>query len=336
MLDDKKLRKDPDTDKPIGIIGLGIMGGEMAETLLGNGKAVVGYDVAAAARQRLRRAGGTCLPSAGEVAASTDMVIVSLSTVAALDATIREIAAARRPPGAQRLVVLETSTLPLDDKLRARDALRRAGATLLDCPISGTAARMKERAWTIYCSGARQAIRRVRPILRLFTDNVPDVGAFGNGTRMKFVANHMVAILNVATAESLTLARKLGLDPQQVLELFGPSQVIGTGVMRLRAPFMIRREYSPPTMRVGVWQKDMQVIGDMARSVDCPTPLFSACVPVYHAAMAQGREDQDTASVSEVLCGLAGIAAHERRGTASSAGAQAGAAVRSKRRRAGA
>lgn len=292
---------------PVGIIGLGIMGGEMAETLLRSGQAVVGYDIAPATKQRLRKAKGRVLASATAVAEEADVVIVSLSTSEALRATVDALLAARRRPQAERLVVIESSTLPLDDKLTARKQLQRAGITLLDCPISGTAARMKARAWTVYCSGSKASIRRVQPLLRTFTDNVPDVGTFGNGTRMKFAANHLVAIYNVACAESITLARKLGLDPQQVLDLFGPSPVIGTGVMRLRTPFMIRRQYTPATMKVAVWQKDMQVIGDMAKSVDCPTPLFSACVPIYNAAMAQGRAEEDTASVSEVLSGMAGI-----------------------------
>jgi putative dehydrogenase len=141
----------------------------------------------------------------------------------------------------------------------------------------------------------------------VFTDNVPHVGAFANGTRMKFAANHLVAIYNVACAEVVTLARKMGLDPQQMLDQFGPSPVIGTGVMRLRMPFMIKREYQPATMKVEVWQKDMQVIGDMAKSVDCPTPLFDACRAIYTAAMAQGLAQHDTASVAEVLGAMAGM-----------------------------
>ena len=184
---------------------------------------------------------------------------------------------------------------------------------VLDCPISGTAQRLEQRAWTIYCSGSRAGYKQVAPLLAVFTDSVPYVGIFGNGTKMKFAANHLVAIYNVACAESVTLARKMGLDLKDMLALFGPSPVIGTGVMRLRMPFMIDRQYLPATMKVEVWQKDMQVIGDMAKSVDCPTPLFSACVPIYNAAMAQGLGLEDTASVSEVLAGMAGIAPRKAR-----------------------
>ena len=78
-------------------------------------------------------------------------------------------------------------------------------------------------------------------------------------------------------------------------------------VMRLRMPFMIQRRNSPPTMKVEVWQKDMQVIGDMAKSVHCPTPLFNASAAIYTAAMAQGLAQEDTASTSEVLAGMAGL-----------------------------
>ena len=303
----------------IGVVGLGIMGSAMAEELLKRGYEVVGYDVLAPACQRFKKAGGRPLASATAVAEASAIVIVSLSTAAALTETVNKLVLAAPRAKGQGLVVIETSTLTLDDKLAARQALSRVGMSVLDCPISGTAVRMKERAWTVFCSGTKTAYQKVAPRLKSFTDNVPYVGAYGNGTKMKFAANHLVAIYNVACAESVTLARKMGLDPQDVLNLFGSSPVIGTGVMRLRMPFMIRGEHTPATMKVEVWQKDMQVIGDMAKSVDCPTPLFSACVPIYSAAMAQGLGQHDTASVSEVLGGMAGLPSPHRARTAAAA-----------------
>ena len=299
--------------KPVvGIVGLGIMGGAMAEALRAQGYEVTGYDVAQAPQERLARAGGRPLASATAVAESADVVIVSVATSAALADAAAKIAAARRVSGAPRLVVIETSTLPVADKEAAFVQLAAAGAGVLDCPISGTAVRMKERAWTIFVSGDAADHERVRPILAVFADNAPYVGAYGNGTKMKFIANHLVAIYNVAYGETMTFARKMGLDPQQVWDLFAQSPVIGTGVFKLRGKMMVERRYSPPTMKVEVWQKDMQVIGDMAKSVDCPTPLFTACMPVYTAAMAQGLAQQDTASVCEVFGRAAGIPPADR------------------------
>lgn len=291
----------------IGVIGLGIMGGAMAEALRAGAYKVVGYDVRAQPRRRLKNAGGQPLRSSTAVAASADVLITSLATVAALDDAAEKIAAANRPRNRPGLIVIETSTLPIEDKQRALRRLQGAGITLLDCPISGTAVRMKQGAWTIFVSGAAAACKRAKPIFEVFTRNAPYVGAFGNGMRMKFIANHMVAILNVAVAESLTFARKMGLDPQQVWELFAASPIIGTGIYKLRGKFMVDRRYLPATMKVEVWQKDMRVIGDMAKAVACPTPLFAACAPIYSAAMAQGLSQHDTASVCEVLGRMAGV-----------------------------
>jgi 3-hydroxyisobutyrate dehydrogenase-like beta-hydroxyacid dehydrogenase len=295
------------TQPAVGVLGLGIMGGAMAEALLAAGYEVFGYDPLASARQRLKKAGGQPLASGAAVARRAEVVIASLPTVAALDEVANGIVAGERPQRHPGLIVVETSTLPLADKARAMKHLQRAGITMLDCPISGTAVRMKQGAWTIFASGSRAAFKRASPILNVFTRNVPYVGRFGNGTKMKYVANHLVAIYNVAAAEAITLARKMGLDPQQVLDMFGASPVVGNGVLRLRGALMVARKYIPATMKVEVWQKDMQVIGDMAKSVACPTPLFTACVPVYDAAMAQGFAREDTAAVCEVLGMLAGI-----------------------------
>ena len=292
----------------IGIVGLGIMGSAMAEALIGAGYRVVGYDVQSKPRKRFKSIGGRCLSSSATVASSADVLITSLPSVAALDDFVEKIVQidARNRKSRPRLIVIETSTLPIVDKKRAMQRLKRDCITVLDCPISGTAKRMKEGGWTIFVSGSKTVCKSVSAILGVFTRNAPYVGAFGNGSKMKFIANHLVAIYNVAVGESLTFARKMGLDPQQVWNLFATSPVVGTGVFKLRGKFMVERKYLPATMKVEVWQKDMQVIGDMAKLVDCPTPLFTACVPIYNAAMARGLSQRDTASVCEVLDAMAG------------------------------
>ncbi|MCC7486472.1 MAG: NAD(P)-dependent oxidoreductase [Burkholderiales bacterium] len=302
-----------DADRPVlGMVGLGIMGGGMAEYLLAAGYTVYGFDPAPAARSRFEKLGGRVCDSATRVAERAGIVITSLATVAALEDAVERIARARRARGRPKLLVAETSTLPLADKERAGARLARAGMVTLDCPISGTAVRLKERAWTIYASGPRAAFDRVRPVFRVFTDNVEHVGRFGDGTRMKFVANHLVAILNVATAESLTFARRLGLDARKVHRLLGWSAVVGTGVYRLRGGLMVKRRYLPATMKVEVWQKDMRVIGDMARAADAPAPLFANCAALYNAAMALGLAQADSASVCEVFDAMTGARRRRR------------------------
>jgi len=188
------MRKDYSTTKTLGVVGLGIMGGAMAEALLGAGYAVCGYDPVTAAARRLKRAGGLPLASAAAVAERAGVLISSLPSSAALEDVVSRI------PGARARILIEMSTLPLADKERARRRLARAGIVALDCPVSGTAVRLKERTWTIFASGERRAFARARPVLRVLADHIPYVGAYGNGMRMKLVANHLVAILNVASA----------------------------------------------------------------------------------------------------------------------------------------
>src|SRR3954462_2290574 len=159
----------------VGVIGLGIMGGAMAEALLAAGHDVAGYDPAPAARRRLERAGGHALESSFAVAEGARVLIMSLPSSPALETTVSEIGragAGRRARG----IVVEMSTLPIADKRRAQTELAPTGWTMLDCPISGTAARLKDRDWMIFASGERRSCVRVRPLLRVFSAQVPFFG----------------------------------------------------------------------------------------------------------------------------------------------------------------
>ena len=294
----------PPASRRVGLIGLGTMGGIMARALVEAGHEVFGHDPSSACRARLRRHGGRALASNIEVARAAEVLICSLPSSAALHAVVADLEQAGAPGWKQ--LVIETSTLPLADKLAAAAALRRQGRQMVDAPISGTAMQQPQQVWIMYLSGTKAACREAAALARAFTLDAPQVGALGAGTKLKFAANHLVAIYNVAYAEMVTLCRRMGLDPAVALQHLGHSPYLGTGAMRLRVPFMIERRYEPATMKIALWQKDMQVIGEMARSLHCPTPLLDTCATVYTAAMAMGLGEADTASTAEVLGRMAG------------------------------
>ncbi len=286
----------------VGVVGLGIMGGAFAQNLAAAGWRVIGYDIAPARRRALAKKGIAIAADAGDVARNAETIILSLPKPAALISTVAAIAAARVP----RRVVIEASTFALEDKTAAEAALRKAGHVLLDCPVSGTGAQAKVKDIIVYASGGAGEIKRLRPLFAGFSRAVHDLGAFGNGSRMKYVANLLVAIHNVASAEAMVLGLKAGLPPRLVYEQIR----IGAGnsrVFELRAPMMVKDDYDDATMQLATWQKDMDVIGRFAQALGAPTPLFSATLPIYAAAMSAGRAAQDTAAVCAVLEAMAGM-----------------------------
>jgi L-threonate 2-dehydrogenase len=280
----------------VGMIGLGIMGSAMSASLLQAGFEVVGYDVLQRCRDEHQKAGGLLVADCAEVGARCETLITSLPSADALIEIAKELA---RSAGTLRAVV-ETSTLPISVKEQARQTLASREITLLDCPLSGTGAQARKKDLIVYASGDKQACASVAPILEGFARAHYYVGEFGAGSKMKFVANLLVAIHNVAAAEAMVMAMKSGLDPATVLKVI--TDGAGTSrMLEVRGPMMVNNDYSEATMKVQTWQKDMTIIGDFARKLECPTPLFSASAPIYTAAMAHGFGSADTGSVCAVL-----------------------------------
>jgi 3-hydroxyisobutyrate dehydrogenase-like beta-hydroxyacid dehydrogenase len=283
-------------DKTVGIVGLGIMGGAIARNLVDRGWRVIGFDTDAGKRAELAAANVIIADNVAQVARDAPVIMTSLPTPAAVETVAKAIADSGQSPR----IVIELSTLTLADKLRFEAILKRAGHIALDCPLSGTGAQARMRDLVVYASGDSAAIARCAGLFSDFAKQSADLGVFGNGSRMKFVANHLVAIHNVATAEAMILAERAGLDPKKVVEMVGPGAG-GSRMFQMRAPMMVEGKYEPATMKVSTWKKDMAIIADFADEVGCETPLFTLTQPVYTEAMAMGLGDQDTAAVFEVL-----------------------------------
>jgi L-threonate 2-dehydrogenase len=283
----------------VGVVGLGVMGSAMSGNLLAAGFTVVGYDVAPARMRAHAEAGGEVADSPSSVAESVDTVVLSLPSVAALEAVVAGDGGLSSI-GGRDVVVLETSTLPLDAKFWARDTLAPAGARVLDCPLSGTGAQARVKDVTVFVSGDESAATRVTLVLEGLARRHFYAGEFGNGSKLKYVANLLVTIHNLSTAEAFLLARRAGLDERLMLEAVGD----GAGSSRMfqvRGPLMAEGNYDDATMRVELFQKDIEIIRRFAHEVHSPTPLFTLSAQFYEAAMAQGRATQDPACMLAVL-----------------------------------
>ncbi len=288
----------------VGMVGLGIMGSAMSANLLAAGFAVTGCDIDPGRIGDFTANGGTAAASPGDAVADADVAILSLPSIAAFEDVVGG-SGGLASSGRSGLVVIDTSTLPIAVKERARDGLAAAGIALMDCPLSGTGAQAVTKDLAVYAGGEAADYQRCVPVFEGFARAHYHVGGFGDGSRMKFIANHLVAIHNVAAAEAFVLGMKAGLDAEMIYRVIGD----GAGTSRMfevRGPMMVAGDYDGATMKNEVWQKDMSIIGAFARELDCPVPLFAASGEIYAAAMAQGHGLRDTAAVCAVLEAMAG------------------------------
>ena len=278
--------------KAVGVVGLGIMGSAMAANLAKAGFAVYGFDVVK------KRVPGVKPTAVRDIGHSAPVVITSLPSAEALHDTAKKLEGAG--------VVVETSTLPIEEKEKARKICELNGVTLLDCPLSGTGAQARNKDLVVYASGDKKAFEKTIPVLKAFSRAHYYLGEFGNGSKMKFVANLLVAIHNVSAAEAFALGMKAGLPAKTIYDV----QANSAGASRMfqvRGPMMVAGRYDDVTMSNALWQKDMKIIGEFAARLGVATPLFNASAAIYSAAMSMGYAKEDTGAACAVLERMAGV-----------------------------
>jgi len=279
-----------------GIIGLGIMGGAMARHMVQGGFTVFGYDLSVDALERARSDGVETMASAAAVAENAGIIVVSLPSPVALMAVADAVAGS----AASGCILIETSTLRIADKEAARDVLAASGHTLLDCPLSGTGQQAQTGDLAVFTSGDEIAVGKCVPAIEAFSRENKYCGEFGNGSRMKFVANHLVTIHNTAAAEAMVLGMKSGLDPHLIYDVISTSAA-SSRMFQVRGGMMADNNYDDVGMSNRLYQKDLDIITAFASEVHCPVNLFAAAVQPYRATLEQGLAEMDTAAVCAVL-----------------------------------
>ncbi len=287
----------------VGIVGLGKMGLPLAARLLEKGFSVNGYR--RHTMDDFVASGGTPLESSKEVAQQSDLVLTCLPNDAALleVTTGEEGLVAGAHPG---LVVVEISMLTLQGKERARQELGQVGIQMLDCPISGTPAMIAPGKTVFFGSGDKESFEKALPVFEAITSNNFYLGEFGAGSKMKCVANLLVAIHNLAAAEAMVLSTSAGLDPEMVMKVINPS-IAGSAAFASRAPMMAARQFDPPLGSVGQVKEFILIIRELTRSLGVSTPLLDVAEHYYEGAIEAGHGDRDVAAIYAFLSDSARI-----------------------------
>jgi 3-hydroxyisobutyrate dehydrogenase-like beta-hydroxyacid dehydrogenase len=276
----------------VGCIGLGRLGWQLAANLIASGFPVSGYR--RHAREAFAEIGGNPAASVAELAANSDVIITCLPDEQALDEVVNGpsglLGAARAGQ-----IVLEVSTFAIAEKERQRDRLAAAGAAMLDCPLSGNPDFVRTRQAVAFVSGDPQATARVRPVIAGFTDRAVELGAFGNGSRMKYLANMLVAVHCMAAAEVFNAGARVGLTPEVIAEALNMGAA-ASRQLAIRAPVVSGAKVG---QRGGAntTHNEFPTIADFLQGLGAAAPLFDTAARHYEAGLAAGFGGLDTSMV---------------------------------------
>ena len=281
----------------IGVVGLGIIGSAISKHLLSSNHQIIGFDIDQNKLIENNEQRLTISMSLEELLRNSDVIITCLPNEQSLNDTVNQLVSLK---DAAVKTIIEMSTLGIVCKSENKKKLIPKNIHLLDCPISGTGEQASRGDIVIYASGDEQSYKEIESIFNSFSKDCFYVGDFGNGSKIKLIANFLVSIHNVASAEAILLADQTGIDLEKIFEVI--SSGAGTSkIFELRAPMMMKREYKPATMKMNVWKKDMTLIREFIDLYGISTPLFAVTEELYESALEMGLEEEDTAAVYETL-----------------------------------
>lgn len=276
----------------VGIVGLGVMGSAMSKHLVSAGYDVHGFDIASDRVTAFEQVGGSGHSSGASVAASCDLLILSLPTEASLEAATADVIGGAH----DGLIVAEMGVFPIEAKTAARDRFAAVGVEMMDVPVSGTGLQAADATLVVMASGSPPAFELTKQVWDTVGRATYYLGPFPNGSVMKFIANLLVAVHTLSAAEAHTLGSAAGMDPGLIQRVI--SDGVGSSRMfEIRGPMMAEGIYEPPSARLDIIMKDAGIIQAFARSIGSPTPLLDATIPVYAASSAAGLGGLDAAAL---------------------------------------
>lgn len=288
----------------VGVIGLGTMGAAMAANLLKAGFETSVWNRTPGRAGPLAEAGALEAASPADVAARSDLVVLSVSDTPDVEAVVFG------PNGVadgvhDGLVVIDTSTISPSATRDFADRLRERGADLVDAPVSGGSEGARNATLTIFVGGEEASVARARPVLEALGKTITHFGPAGAGQAVKAVNQVVIAGVYLAVAEGLVLALKAGLDPERVVAALGGG-VAGSWILENRSRRMIANEY-PLGFRTSLHLKDLGIALGLAREVGVTLPVAALAQQLENALVGRGLGDEDMSNLARPIRELSGL-----------------------------
>ena len=283
----------------VGFIGLGTMGLPMARNIVRQGHQVTGYDMSAEARANHIANGGAEASTAAEAAADAEVLVTMLPTGDIVrSALFGDKGAVEQLP--ENALVIDMSTInPLESDAIRQD-LEARGFRMVEAPVGRTSVQAVTGNALFMAGGTAADLEQARPILDCMGDLIIDCGGPGLGIRMKVVNNLMSTVLNVLTAEVLTLAEGTGLDRDLAIEVMSGTAA-GQGHMSTTYPVRVLKGDLSPAFMIDLAKKDLGIALDLSTDLDIPLTLARTADQTYEAAQTDGRGAQDWTAIYAML-----------------------------------
>jgi len=279
------------TDKPaVALLGTGIMGAGMARNIAAAGLPLTVWNRSAEKAAPLIDAGAVVAASPAEAVEDADVVVTMLFDTA----SVAEVMRAAAPGLGDGTVWLQMATVGVagtDELAALADEL---GVIFVDAPVLGTRKPAEDGALVVLASGPDEARESVEPVIEAVSARSTWLGAAGAGTRLKLVANSWVLTVVEGIAESLTLAKALGLDPQHFLDVV-KGGAMDAPYVQLKGAAMIAGDFTPSFGLDGA-AKDADLIVAAARGAGVELDVLEAVRGHFARALADGYGDQDMAA----------------------------------------
>lgn len=285
----------PDPSSPeIGFVGLGAMGLPMAKSLLAAGHSVRGFDLNAAAVADFAAAGGRAANGAAAAAdGAGTLILMVVNADQAEEVLFAQGAAETLRPGG---VVILMATCAPGRAAAIGQRLKEQGRDFLDAPVSGGVVGAAGGTLTIMAGGPVDIVERARPVLSVLGDKLRHVGPqWGAGSAMKTVNQLLAGVHIVAAAEALTLAERLGIDPQAALDILG-SAAAGSWMLTNRGPRMLQSD-PEVTSAIDIFVKDLGIVLDAGAAVKTGLPIAAQARQAFLSASGMGLGRADDSQV---------------------------------------
>jgi 3-hydroxyisobutyrate dehydrogenase-like beta-hydroxyacid dehydrogenase len=288
----------------LGFVGLGVMGGEMVNRLLGKGHTVTGYNRTNTKAEWLVKKGMKWADSPRAVSAAADITFSMVTNSAALEAI------AEGPDGmlsslTAGKILVDMSTVSPEVSRSIAAKVRQKGSDMLDAPVSGSVITLQQGKLSVMVGGRAETLERVKSVLYDLGPKVTHVGDNGLALVMKIATNLSLAVQMLAFSEGVLLAEKSGIARETAVDVLTHS-VVASPMIQYRGPFVLKMP-EEAWFNVNMMQKDMLLALELGRKVDVPMPTTAVSNEFLTAARGMGLVEKDFAVVFDVLAQMSGV-----------------------------